>query len=331
MVDIAIYGWVIFIMGFIMTIFLALTYMAAKLTQSNELEAYFNIELQEVFVSLLIVIFSIAFLESSNFIASTVASDIVGGGSSQSAIDIAIGYIYQIRESTQNAITDVFRAQVCLSVLSTFQRRIGEYVLTLSYKLFPGIDSLVSITNVVGYGLIAVYGSLTAQSTIFVIIDAILLPFVFPAGIILRFFPPTRQAGIFLIAIAIGFQSVFPLTYILSMQVYNDQLMGFPKPDQIYSGKTFDVTMLCGGQWVLFGVLGNNQNPLGRIPIIAPFVKFLFSEFGVNIIATPAFFFPIIESLGALSIPSLFIPALSATITLAFINAFMKFLSGKSS
>ncbi len=329
MVDIAIYGWVIFIMSFIMTIFLVLTYMAAKLTQSNELEAYFNIELQEVFVSFLIVMFSIAFLESSNFIASSVASDITG--SSLTTIDIAIDYIHQIRESTQNAISDVFRAQVCLSVLSTFQRRIGEYVLTMSYKLFPGIDSLVSITNVVGYGLIAVYGSLTAQSTIFVLIDAILLPFVFPAGIILRFFPPTRQAGIFLIAIAIGFQSIFPLTYILSMQVYNDQLMGFPKSDQIYTGNTFDVTMLCGGQWLLFGVLGNTQTPLGRIPILAPFVRFLFSEFGVNIIATPAFFFPIMESLGALSIPSLFIPALSATITFAFINAFMKFLSGKSS
>ncbi len=328
--DITNYTWLIFILSATMTIFLALTYMAAKLFQSSELEAFFHIELQEVFISFLIMMFSIAFLVSANEIASLVASNISGVPASTSAIDIARDYIQTIRASTQNAISDVFRAQVCLSTFSTFHRRIGEYVLTVSYKLFPGIDSLVSITNVVGYGLITVYGSLTAQSTLFIVIDAIVLSFVFPAGILLRFLPPTRQAGIFLIAIAIGFQAIFPLTYILSMEVYHQGLLGFPKPDQIYSGKTFDVTMLCGGQWVLFGALGNSQIPLGRIPLIAPFVKLFFSEFGVNIIATPAFFFPILESLAALSIPTLFIPALATTITFAFVNAFMKFLSGKS-
>lgn len=324
--DFAAYGGLIFILSVFMAIFLALTYMAAKFFHSNELEAYFHIELQEIFMSFLILFFAIAFIESSTL----VSQSIVGGDGD--AITAALGFINDIRIGTKDAINNVFAAQICLSIQSTLHRRIGEYVLTTSFKLFPGVDSMVSVFNVVGYGLTTVYSSLGAQSIILIMISSFAIPFLLPAGILLRFFPPTRQAGIFLIAAAIGFQVIFPLTYVLNMKVFQDTNLGFPNPDEIYhSGVLGNWQTLCYGQWFFFGALGNDKFlfGLGNIPVLNPVVRALFSEFGINALSTPFLFSSLLESVAILSLPTLFLPALSTTITIAFINSFMKFLSVK--
>ncbi len=314
-VNIDIYMFVIGLVSSIILGLIILTYLASKVLKVQSFEAWFNVELTEFFASFFILLFAIGFFEASN----AVAISISGGGTS--AVDAATGFLKTTISDVLKGINDVFSLQMCISVLSTFSRRIGEFVLTLTYKVFPGLDAYIGITNVIGFGLTAIFGSLNAQLIIFQLIDATMIRFFLPAGIILRFFPPTRDAGMFLIAFAIGFQAVFPLTYVINQQLLAQ--MGFTG----YERHEFFISSICSSKYFILGALGNPSFPLsfGSIPVFGQLFRLVFSELGVSLL-TPLEFQPIMQSLATLTLPALFLPAFSLSITFAFINAFIKFV-----
>jgi len=308
----------LFVIGLISSIILGLiilTYLASKVLKVQNFEAWFNVELTEFFASFFILFFAIGFFEATNAIAISIA----GGGTS--AVDTASQFLKTTISDVLKGINDVFNLQICISVLSTFSRRIGEFVLTLTYKVFPGLDSYIGITNVMGFGLTAVFGSLNAQLIIFQLIDATMIRFFLPAGIILRFFPPTRDAGMFLIAFAIGFQAVFPLTYTINQKLLTE--MGFSG----YERHEFLISSICSSKYFILGAAFNPsfRFGFGNIPVFGQLFRLVFSELGVGLL-TPLEFQPIMQSLATLSLPALFLPAFSLSITFAFINAFIKFV-----
>ncbi|MEW5996198.1 MAG: hypothetical protein AB1657_01230 [Candidatus Micrarchaeota archaeon] len=62
-------------------------------------------------------------------------------------------------------------------------------------------------------------------------ISAFALPVFFPAGILLRAFPPTRGAGAYVLAFVAGFYFVFPAAYLLAVNLsMNPFYCGVPEP-----------------------------------------------------------------------------------------------------
>ena len=325
MADGAVYYYVIGLVSAIMLSILVLTYLAAKVFKSQEMEAWFNVELTEFVASFLILLFALGFFEGANIFASSfhlicTTSNINCTNSNASVLDGTAYYLRTMLSGSLKATTDMYWLQACISIWNTFHKRLGEYVLTVSYKVFPGIDSYLGLVNTINYGLSFVVSSVNAQLIMITFIQATMQTLFLPAGILLRFFPPTRQAGIFLIAFAIGFSTVFPLTYVINQNI----LYGTLGYEGYQGNRAYIITNVCAkGPYFILGAVGNPG--IITIPVISSLFNLVFSELGVNLMS-PGIFRPILDDIGAFSLPSLFLPALSLSITFGFINGFTKFV-----
>ncbi len=312
----------------LLSLYITLKYMAAKAFKIPEWEAYFSVELYELFFSIVIALAAIGAFRASEMFSCAVA-----GGSDP--IDAATAFITKILNDVMSGMSEIFSIQVCLSILNTFQRRIGEYVLTVTYKVFPGIDSYVSVTNALGFGLVTVFGSLSAQVVLLVMIKATMATFFLPLGIILRFFSITRETGVFLIVLAISMQVVFPTIYIITEQILKEIHFEFPLYEKgVFTTSTAKLASICGGKYALLGFAGSKfaigGMPVtpGSIPFIGPAFSMIFQEFGIGMIM-PIEFKEFMQSLAVLSLPAFFLPAFAVMLTIAFINGVTKFLLTK--
>lgn len=301
-------------------VIMLITYLVARVLKVPEWEAYLNIELSNLVGSFLVLLFSIGFFLVGNGVAIALTGNI-------NPPLAAIEFLQKtVAGGLLQGLFDMFQIQACASMMSTIYRRLGESVLTHVFKVFPGIDSIVSVANTLSFGLVTVYGSVSAQITILAIINSVMGPFFLPAGILLRFFPPTREAGSFLIAFAIGFQVIFPTTYIINAMAIKDIGM-----DQ-YVPPTGIKYSLCGLKYAVLGYAFNpsnfifSQNPL--LNVIGQSLRKVFSETLLHAVDMSEFL-AVMKSLASLSLIGIFLPALSISITVAFINAMAKFLSGK--
>lgn len=294
----------------IVTVITIATYLASKVFKVPEWEAYLNIELTNLVNSFLILLFIVGFFIASSAIAASVTGE-------SSPPRAAISEVRAITDSVLGATLDVYIIQSCTSVLGTYHRRIGEAVLTPTFRVFPGIDTFVSITNVLALGFLMVYGSLSAQLALLNIIESVMIPFILPAGLILRFFPPTKEAGAFLISMAFGFQIVYPTAYVINGKALEDIWLSG------YDSKKFPISALCGMSYVYFSV-----PPVllqGSFPFLARTLSGIFSE-GVVHGMSMAIFMPILKSLSAVSLLAIFAPAVAMILTIASINTMTKFI-----
>ena len=313
---------------FFVTCFILGTYLMSKVFRISEWEAYLNIELSNLLASFLIMFFVLGL-----FVVGTAIALSYSGGSFTSPPEAAISYMRTfVADSALRASIDVYKIQACTSILSTFSRRIGEFVLTQTYKVFPGLDTFVSITGVLGMGLLTLYNTTSVQITLLHLVDAFMVPFVLPAGIVLRFFPPTRDAGAFLISLALGFQIVFPMTYLINKQIYESV---YPvAADRGYVSPYLLIQSLCGPfKYGVAGFLFNpSANPIfGAIPggtAIGTLLSRIVSEGLLNAVSMSEFI-PIMRHLASLSLLAIFMPALSMMVTIAFINSMTKFIVSK--
>jgi hypothetical protein len=317
------YTEIVMIIAFFTAVVVLITYLLSRFFKVPEWEAYLNIELSNIASSFLLVLFIIGLFA---------VGDVVAGAFSEGAHTPPQAAINYMRGTVANSVLlgiyDTYHIQACTSILSTITRRIGEFVLTQTYKVFPGTDTFVSITNVIGFGLVSIYGSISAQIALLYFVDATMRNFFLPAGLILRFFPPTRDAGAFLISLAFGMQIIFPTTYMINKTIYED--IGA----EPYRSNWEMIYSLCGPlKYGLAGILINpGTNPIfGLIPggaAIGTLMMRLVSETALNL-ASMAEFIPIMRSISALSLLAIFIPALSMLLTIAFINSMTKFIVAK--
>lgn len=317
------YTRVVINITFFVAFIILITYLLSKVFKVPEWEAYLSIELSNLMASFFIVVFIVALFGVGSVIASAYTE-----GTAQTPPQAAIDYMQTtVANSILNAIYDVYQIQACTSILSSITRRIGEFVLTQTYKVFPGLDTFVSITNVLGFGLISAYGSVSAQIALLYLVDSTMVNFFLPAGLMLRFFPPTRDAGAFLISMAFGFQIIFPMTYMINKSIYNE--IGATPYEPGHSALL--ISSLCGPfKFGVWGVLLNTgANPIFSIipggRTVGNFLARVVSETLLNALSM-AEFIPIMRYIASLSLLALFMPALSLMITIAFINAMTKFI-----
>ncbi len=320
------YRNIILLVVFIISSIILITFLAAKVFKVPEWEAYLNIELANLLNSFLLLIFIAGFFA----VSTAVSISIVGESSPPMA---AIRIVQGFTDSILEGVIDIYTIQACTSVLSTFHRRIGEAVFSPTFRVFPGIDTFVSMTNVLAVGFVMVYGSLSAQITLLNIIDAVMVPFFLPAGLVLRFFPPTREAGAFLIALSFGFQIVFPTAYVINGMALADiglaEYEGTTLVPKAYESDTLLINGLCGLSYAYFSVppilLRTVSFGIFRFEALAARLESVFSEGTVHSFSM-SLFIPILKSLSAISLLALFAPAVSMILTVASINALTKFI-----
>jgi len=322
------YAGVMTTVVFFMAVFILITYLLAKVFKVPEWEAYLNIELGSLFNSFLMMLFVLGLFTVGSAVALAYTN-----GQYQTPPQAAIAYMQTtVVDSTLKATVDVYKIQACTSVLSTFSKRIGEAVLTQTYKVFPGLDTFVSITNVLTFSLLSLYSTSKAQVMLLYLVDAFVSPLILPAGIILRFFPPTRDAGAFLVAVAIGFYVVFPASYLLNGKIFTE--IGMKPYNDPSERPALLIQSICGP--FKYGVAGYLFNPAANpifsmIPggqLIGGILSRVVSEGLLNALSM-AEFIPIMKHIGNLSLLSLFMPAISMMLTIAFINSLTKFIVTK--
>jgi len=323
----------------VVSLYVALKYAAGKYLSKAEWQAEAMIELQNIVVGFGFIAAAFTFFGA----AQAIACSVTGADPVQAASSFLQMVMFK---GVLQAINDVFSIQVMYSIFNTFAMRPHEAVWTWTFKIFPGADGIVSICNVIGYGLTAVFGSLSAQLAILSILDATMYPLFLPAGVLLRFFPPTRDAGTFLITMAIGFQVIFPMTYVLSEKILDGVWISTGRGSEYaptistaketywkyaFIGSPFGVAAVGQTANAIISGLKNNIPGLNAIPGVGAagaFASMLFMEVTVYTLMF-SMFRPILESLAELSIVSLVVPALATTLTFAFINSMTKFISAK--
>ena len=168
------------------------------------------------------------------------------------------------------------------------------------------MPSFLMIERVVDFLLMLITpftASLITQEIILETIKGVAVPFILPAGLVLRMYPPTRSAGSFLLATAIGFGIVYPYTYVMHRAIVEDKMMANEGMQQAMQGLFGDESVK-SGFWP-WAVLSNGYFDINTM---------LFNPINVT---------------GYLLLQALFLPALSITITVSFIKGMAKFFSQK--
>lgn len=314
---------------------IVVAFIASRMLNRPEWEAYAYVELSELFISVLIIGAAFAIFSFSDMFACGIAEayhPITDPGE-------ASGYQFRVAASfLQNnlyngvlaAMKDVYFIQVFFSMYNTMFIRPSDAVWTVTYKLFPSADSIVSLTNTLTMGMSIAYASIAAQLLILAVSNAVMFQLVLPAGIILRIFPPTRKAGMFLICFAIAFQAVFPLTYVLHERIVGDVWLiekGAEEPEVPHDRADYLPYEGTSGQLYGFLLQVYTQASAAKvvseaipIPVFRTVVGMFASEAGAYTF-TMAWFRPILTDIANLALVSIFLPAFSTLITFSFMNA----------
>ena len=310
-----------------------ITYLVSKILHIPSWEAYLTIELSDLITSLLIVVLIIGLYIASGAVAGVIINDPDVDTPPAAAIGVLSGIIGDLEEIR----TDSFTIQACASILSTFHKRTGESALNITFKLFPGIDLFVSIMGMLANGFIMLEASLKAQMILIQIIDVIAVPILLPAGIILRFLPPTRDAGAFILALAIGFGIIFPLTYVINENSM-DEVNRITDSGGDGSGGIFAyhrpkamIASICGFD-LFFATV-----PYAAITTAAGFfspvlsaglgsaLQLLLSEWAL-LLYKASEFVVILDAMTVISLKGFFAPSISMVFTVSFINGLTKFI-----
>ncbi len=284
----------------LMVLVIAIAYMAAQFFRKPEYEAFASIEMYQVLVSamLFITIFG------ATCFASELADALAYGGSQPAGNDMYdIGREYLTYLTNEIALKTVIKLQGSLlfsQFMGSWTMRWGPGAWGTVVLAFP---SFIVIERVIDFLLLLITpftASLMVQQTILEVLKGTVLPFLLPAAVLLRIFPPTRDASSFLIAASIGFGIVFPYTYVMHSYVVRQMIT------------------------TTFATPTNFEDSLtGQYPNIAADISNsgFFSYY--NLLFSP------LLSISYLLLQALFLPALSISLTVAFIKGFSKFISQK--
>lgn len=304
------YMGIIGITALAVTGYVAIVFMAAYALKRPQLEAYARIELDQLLLSAIILVIAFAAWEFADM-----ASTALAGGN---PIDISIEFLnIIINKGILPIYMKLVRMEVLLTYFNAVEYRMGPGVWNWVTKAVPGLDPLISIVRMLVFTFTALYGTMSVQVILFYLIDAVAYYYLLPAGIILRFFPPTRDAGVYLIVLAIALQCFFPLLYSINYIALSDmwQLHGWA------DSYTPDIEQT------------NYFNSMsGAVGTATSLTETYLSSWFLPIFNALSFLalVPFMDRIAQISLVGLFLPALTMTLTIAFVNAVTKFITGKS-
>jgi len=277
-----------------MVLMLALFYMAAQFFRKPEYEAFVSIELYQLAVS--VILFAAIFMAVCA--ANGIADSFVGNG--QDSFQVAGSYLQYMSHDISLAAVEKLQALALLAQwASSVTMRFGPSVWGVTLPAFP---AMVVVERTVEFLLILISpftASLMVQQIGLQVIAGTMLPFVLPMGTVLRIFPPTRDAGAFLMSASLGFGIVFPFTYVM----HNAIVRGIMVPAAYNDSDAYSAALSNYAA-------GNVASYISDHGLFNPWNMFWRPMVGISF----------------LLLQSIFLPALSISLTVAFIKSFNKFI-----
>jgi len=287
--------------------YIALLHMAARFLGKPETAAYANVELQQLFISVIIFVAAFGALQFADMASSSMGITKPG----ETTIDASIGFLQLvIQQGVTPAYIDLVSLDVKLSFWNALQGRHGPTVWNFIFKQVIGLEPVISVVRILTFTLTAFLGTLCAQVIIFYLITA-LGPIILASGVLVRFFPSTRDAGVYLIIFAIAFLTFFPFLFALNAHILEEM-------SQAHYGESYDPYISMPHD-MFVADLAWSPRWIAQLFSFFPFVSFF------SFIALSPFF----EGIASLSLPALILPAISMSMTISFINAVTKFVTGK--
>ncbi|VVB65460.1 Uncharacterised protein [Candidatus Gugararchaeum adminiculabundum] len=275
----------------LMLLLVSIAYMLSQAFKRQDWELWARMELVQVGVSFLIVIFIGGFAYSM-----CSASVFLAGGD---PFEISEQYISNI--NWHYLFPAHYQLQVLSfqsSALSTLYTKFGTGNWNFQFPVFPGVGGISQVSTTLMVMLSPISLSMVSQLVLLQFIQTIALQAILPVGLILRIFPVTRDAGSFLIASAIAFYIIFPWTYVVNAKAFES-------------------------------IWGND--PIAKMTesvnahfSMANFMPGFFTGF-----MNPERFMLLYATLARTIPQALFLPALSMVITVTFIKAFTKVMIRK--
>jgi len=276
---------------------LAVIYMASQFFRRPEQESFVSIELHQLLVSVLIYI--------TIFGAVVFASNMSEQFAHGDPFTIARTYLnFIVNQVAVRAVEELYALLLLSQYMGSLTMRWGPSAWGAVMLTNP---SFIVIERTVDFLLLLISpftSSLMVQMAMLEAMRAIAIPFLLPAGVILRLFPPTRDASAILLAASIGFGLVFPFTYVM----HNDIVV-----------KMLDTKM---GGWAA----QNNPELYLKSNNYGSLATYINDNGSFN--AWEKLWHPVVL-MSFLLLQALFLPALSITITIAFIKSFSKFIGQK--
>ncbi|VVB98090.1 Uncharacterised protein [uncultured archaeon] len=294
------------LVGFLMALIIMATYIGGKVFRIPEMEAYFNVELYNLFLAILIIGGAWGTFNAMD----SVSRSILPGG--VDPIESSKAFLNSvINTGVLPMYKDLLVIEAGTSMSNSYMVGVGPGVWQFRYKVEPGADAILSMVRLMSFGLLVIYASLSVQYMGLSFIE-IGMPILLSLGLLIFILPPTREAGAFLIAFAFAFQTIFPFTFALNEAILNDMACAhFTAAGAACQPYSAYVPSIFGLQ-----VRGIS----GIVAFLTPFASTV--NFQLLI--------PFINAMAHLALVSLFLPALSITLTVAFINALTKFLTAKT-
>jgi len=201
--------------------FLGLAYMASQLFRIQVLEAWVRIELGELAKSMVIAVFCVALIATTNAAAQFLSGE-SGATDVISAAEAFMATLYSDGHAlyTKLAIA-YFNVAKVASYSYTAGTSLGGYA-TISYSSSPG-SGMSPLVAEVGSALdsVANYMLLAAAQASFLRFFGTAALVMLPVGIFLRSFSFTRKLGATLLAATIASAVIYPSSVLLSQQAYN--------------------------------------------------------------------------------------------------------------
>ncbi|MFA5077306.1 MAG: hypothetical protein WC488_02675 [Candidatus Micrarchaeia archaeon] len=274
---------------------IAVTYMGGKVFRIPSWEAYFNVEMTNLVMAMMMI-----GLMYGGFMATTQISKWFLDG--QDPITASTSFLNSvINQGVLPMYKDLLAIEAMTSLSNSFMIRVGPSVWSSVSKVEPGADAILSMCRLLSFGLLAVYGSLSAQYMALSLMDP-LMSLLLSLGVLLYIFPTTRDAGAFLIAAAFAAGVVFPFIYALN----------FMALEKIY-----------GSPYVAYIPDFHGLNMRGLPGLILKLGASFGSIFNFE------FFVPFINAMAHLTLVALFLPSIAMTLSAAMITSLAKFLTGK--
>jgi len=277
-------------------LFLSLAYMAAALFKKPEYEGYVSIEMHQLLISALLFVT----IFSSSCFASEMAERFAGAD----PFTVGRNFLnYMSNTVALKAVLSLETTKMIAQYLGSISFRFGLNVWGMKWVAFPTMPVIERVADFLLMLTMPFVSSLIVQMLILETIRGIMLPFVLPAGLVLRMFSPTREAGAFLMAAAIGFQIVFPFTYVMHSNLMDKMIVS-----EFGGNSAFDALL-------------QDDPSLQQFTITAMFDSSLYD---INKL--------LLHPLAAVSFvvfAAIFLPSLSMVLTIAFIKGTAKFISQK--
>ncbi len=188
------------------------------------LSSWVKIELQELFITAIILA-----VVGAAFIASNGVAQTLSGSSSYQAL--AMNYL-------DSSISDMSDFSIALAQANLYVSKASQFSYSASiggFFIVPFTSSaprsgLAPLNIAMMNAIDALNNAVLVQVVIkimFVFFQAIVPAWLFPLGILLRLIPPTRRIGSTLIAFSIGLFMIFPFSIVLAGQAYDILRPGF--------------------------------------------------------------------------------------------------------